>query len=68
MTQTPTSEGLRRFHEVCVAPAPPEALNRTWYDHGDWVSENVAQESLVDLYALLLDEFAPINTSTLPST
>lgn len=61
MTQTPTSEGLRRFHEVCEAPAPPEVFNRTWYDHARWVQEHVPQESLERLYPILLDELLPIN-------
>jgi hypothetical protein len=53
MAQT---EGMGQYHTLCVAPAPPEALSRTWRDHAEWVGEHVPQECLIALYLVLVDE------------
>lgn len=57
----PTSPGLQRFHELCVAPAPAEAVNGTWYKHRDWVLANVPQEQILALYVMLWGELGPIS-------
>lgn len=61
MPDVPTSPGLRRFHEVCVVPAPPEALNNTWVVHRDWVMDHVPQEQILEINMLLYEDLAPIS-------
>lgn len=61
MTERPSSKGLKRFHDVCVAPAPLEAVKGTWHKHRDWVAANVAQDVILDLNLEFWEELGPIS-------
>lgn len=42
-------------------PAPPEALNQTWYGHMRWFAAHVPQEQILELNVLLWEELGPIS-------
>lgn len=55
-----SSEGLRRFHALCVEPAPPEVTNGIWNKQRDWVEDHVPQAEIVQLYMALFHDLYPV--------
>lgn len=59
MNQSP--EGVRMYRELCEASMPDAVRGRTWYDQSDWVSDNVAQATILDVYLQLMKDLGPIS-------